>query len=78
LTSYINDGFALPPVAEFEKLITPRTRAIVICNPNNRRVISIAGGDGDPEGYPVIRHGLYLFSDEATGTSVIPGNISVQ
>ena len=35
LTSYIENGFALPPVSEFEKLITPKTRAIVICNPNN-------------------------------------------
>ena len=35
ITSYIENGFALPPIEEFEKAITPRTKAIVICNPNN-------------------------------------------
>jgi len=35
ITSYIETGFALPPISEFEKLITPRTKGIVICNPNN-------------------------------------------
>jgi aspartate aminotransferase len=60
----IEDGFALPAVEEFEKLIGPRTRAILICNPNN------------PTGYLyneeemfklrdlVLRHDLFLFSDE--------------
>ena len=35
VTSSIENGFALPPVAEIEKKITPRTKAIVICNPGN-------------------------------------------
>ena len=35
ITTHIEDGFALPEAEEFEKLITPRTRAIMICNPNN-------------------------------------------
>ncbi len=35
IISNIEDGFALPPVAEFEKLITPGTKAIMICNPGN-------------------------------------------
>jgi aspartate aminotransferase len=35
IISGIEDGFALPPVLEFEKLITPHTRAIMICNPGN-------------------------------------------
>lgn len=60
----IESGFALPKVEEFEKLINERTRAIMICNPNN------------PTGYVytreemmqirdiVKRHGLFLFSDE--------------
>eukprot|EP01136_Pigoraptor_vietnamica_P034111 Opistho-1_new@97721 len=34
ILSYIENGFALPPIAEFEKLITPKTKAIIICNPN--------------------------------------------
>ena len=35
ITTHIEDGFALPPVEEFEKVINERTRAIMICNPNN-------------------------------------------
>src|SRR5690554_3618089 len=35
ILSKIDDGFALPPVEDFEALITPRTKGILICNPNN-------------------------------------------
>ena len=35
IRSYIETGFALPPIAEFEKFITPKTKAIMICNPSN-------------------------------------------
>ncbi len=64
IPSSIDDGFELPPVEEFEKLITPRTKGILICNPNN------------PTGYLytmkemlqirdlVLKHDLFLFSDE--------------
>ncbi len=64
VTSYIEQNFALPPIEDFERLITPRTRAILICNPNN------------PTGYlysrdellklrdVVLRHDLYLITDE--------------
>lgn len=62
--STIDDGFELPPVEKFEALITPRTKGILICNPNN------------PTGYLytmkemlqirdlVLKHDLFLFSDE--------------
>ncbi|MDE6418187.1 MAG: pyridoxal phosphate-dependent aminotransferase [Duncaniella sp.] len=62
--STIDDGFSLPPVEKFEELITPRTKGILICNPNN------------PTGYLytmkemlqirdlVKKHDLFLFSDE--------------
>ncbi|MBQ4390599.1 MAG: pyridoxal phosphate-dependent aminotransferase [Paludibacteraceae bacterium] len=62
--THIEDGFKLPPVEEFEKQITPKTRAILICNPNN------------PTGYLyskkemlqirdlVKKYNLFLFSDE--------------
>ena len=33
--STIENGFALPPMEEFEKIITPKTKAIMVCNPNN-------------------------------------------
>jgi aspartate aminotransferase len=35
ITSHIENGFALPPIEDFEKVITERTKGIVICNPNN-------------------------------------------
>jgi aspartate aminotransferase len=65
VTSVIEEDFALPPIAEIENKITPRTRGIIICNPNN------------PTGYlyseeellhlkeVVKKHDLFLFSDEA-------------
>lgn len=65
LTSYIETGFALPPVVEFEKLITPRTRAIVICNPNNPTGYLYSKEEMETLKELVIRHNLYLFSDEA-------------
>jgi len=65
LTSYIENGFALPPVSEFEKLITPRTRGIVICNPNNPTGYLYSKEEMETLKELVIRHNLYLFSDEA-------------
>jgi len=65
LTSYIDNGFALPPVAEFEKLITSRTKAIVICNPNNPTGYLYSKEEMETLKDIVIRHNLYLFSDEA-------------
>ncbi len=65
LTSYINTGFALPPISEFEKLITPKTKAIVICNPNNPTGYLYSKDELDSLRDLVIRRGLYLFSDEA-------------
>jgi aspartate aminotransferase len=65
LTSHIENGFALPPVAEFEKLITPRTRGIVICNPNNPTGYLYSQEEMDTLKELIIKHNLYLFSDEA-------------
>ena len=65
LTSYIDNGFALPPVSEFEKLITPRTRGIVICNPNNPTGYLYSREEMDTLKELVIKHNLYLCSDEA-------------
>jgi aspartate aminotransferase len=65
LTSYIDNGFALPPVSEFEKLITPRTRGIVICNPNNPTGYLYSHEEMETLKELVIKHNLYLFSDEA-------------
>jgi aspartate aminotransferase len=65
ITSYIDSGFALPPVSEFEKLITPRTRGIVICNPNNPTGYLYSPEEMDTIRQLILKYDLYLFSDEA-------------
>jgi aspartate aminotransferase len=65
VTSHIENGFALPPIANFEKLITPRTRAIVICNPNNPTGYLYSRQELESLKELVLKHNLYLFSDEA-------------
>jgi len=65
LTSYIKKGFALPPISEFEKLITPRTKGIVICNPNNPTGYLYSPEEMESLRQLIIKHNLYLFSDEA-------------
>jgi aspartate aminotransferase len=64
VTSYIEDGFKLPPMEAFEEVITPKTRAILLCNPGNP-----TGAVYSPEELRkikelVLKHDLYLISDE--------------
>jgi len=73
IISSIDDGFALPPIEDFEKLITPKTRAILICNP------------GNPTGYLytleeiqklkalVLKHDIFLIADEVYREFVYDG-----
>ncbi len=65
VTSCIEDGFALPSINEFEKVITSKTKAIVICNPNNPTGYLYSREEMDKIKEICIRHDLYLFSDEA-------------
>lgn len=65
VTSYIENGFALPPIEEIEKKITPKTKAIVICNPNNPTGYLYSGHEMEQLKDIILRHNLYLFSDEA-------------
>ncbi len=65
VTSSISNGYALPDVAEFEALITPRTKAIVICNPNNPTGYLYSRAELELLKDLVVKHNLYLFSDEA-------------
>jgi len=60
----IEDGFALPPMAEFEKLITPQTRGIMICNPNNPTGYLYTQEELNSIRDLVKKHNLFLFSDE--------------
>jgi aspartate aminotransferase len=64
ITSRIEDGFALPPISEFEKLITERTKAIVICNPNNPTGYLYSRQELEALRDMVLRHDLFLFVDE--------------
>ena len=65
ITSSIENGFALPPMEEFEKVITEKTKAIVICNPNNPTGYLYSRKEMEVLKTIVQKHNLYLFSDEA-------------
>lgn len=62
--THIEDGFKLPPVEEFEKLITPKTKAILICNPNNPTGYLYTKQEMRQIRDIVKKYNLYLFSDE--------------
>ncbi|HPR58769.1 MAG TPA: pyridoxal phosphate-dependent aminotransferase [Bacteroidales bacterium] len=62
--SAIETGFALPPIAEFEKAITPRTKAILICNPNNPTGYLYSEEELKVLKEIVIKHDLFLIADE--------------
>ena len=64
ITTRIEDGFALPEAEEFEKLITPRTRAIMICNPNNPTGTLYSDEELLKLRDIVKKHDLFLFADE--------------
>lgn len=65
VTSAIDTGFALPPMEDFEKMITPKTRAIVICNPNNPTGYLYSRNEMETLKKIILKHNLYLFADEA-------------
>lgn len=65
ITSHIESGFALPPIAEFEKVISPKTRAIMICNPNNPTGYLYSREELEALKTICLKHDLFLFSDEA-------------
>ncbi len=63
--STIETGFALPPIEDFEKAITAKTKAIVICNPNNPTGYLYSTAEMEVLKKLIIKHNLYLFADEA-------------
>lgn len=65
ITSHIENGFALPPIEAIEAKITPRTKAIVICNPNNPTGYLYSAAEMEQLKSIILKHKLYLFSDEA-------------
>jgi len=72
--SSIETGFALPPIEEFEKLITDRTKAILICNPNNPTGYLYTRSEMNQIRDIVKKHDLYLFSDEVYREFIYTGS----
>ena len=64
VTSYIEDGFKLPPMEAFEEVITPKTRAILLCNPGNPTGAVYSPEDLQKIKELVLKYDLYLISDE--------------
>ncbi len=65
ILSVIDNGFALPPIAKFEKLITSKTKAILICSPNNPTGYLYSEEELEALKSLVLKYDLYLFADEA-------------
>lgn len=74
VTASITSNFALPPVADFEKLITPRTKGIVICNPNNPTGYLYSRDELETLAGLIKKYDLYLFSDEVYREFCYDGN----
>lgn len=64
VTSYIDDNFALPPISELEKRISPKTKGIMICNPNNPTGYLYSEEEIRTLGEIARKHDLFLFVDE--------------
>lgn len=73
ITANIENGFGLPPIEAFEQAITPRTRAILICNPNNPTGYLYSDEELQTLSDIVRRHDLYLFADEVYREFVYDG-----
>ena len=65
ILSTIETGFALPSIEAFEKVITPKTKAIILCNPNNPTGYLYSNDEVKELARICKEHNLYLISDEA-------------
>ncbi|HAN65202.1 MAG TPA: aspartate aminotransferase [Chitinophagaceae bacterium] len=74
IRSNIESGFALPPIEDFEKAITPKTKAIVVCNPNNPTGYLYSASEMETLKEIVLKHDLFLFADEAYREFCYDGN----
>jgi len=74
VTANIEDGFALPPIEQFEKLITKRTKGILVCNPNNPTGYLYSKEELEKLASLVKKHDLYLYSDEVYREFCYDGN----
>ena len=74
ISTSIDDGFALPKIEEFEKLITPITKAILICNPGNPTGYLYSKEELETLRDIVIKHDLFLIADEVYREFAYDGN----
>jgi len=74
ITSSIENGFALPPIEKFKELITPKTRGLVICNPNNPTGYLYSEEELNQLRDIIKEYDLYLFSDEVYREFCYDGN----
>ncbi len=72
--STIETGFALPPISDFEKLITPKTKAILICNPGNPTGYLYAQDEILQLAALVIKHDIFLIADEVYREFIYDGD----
>ncbi|HOZ51320.1 MAG TPA: pyridoxal phosphate-dependent aminotransferase [Chitinophagaceae bacterium] len=77
ISSSIEDGFKLPPIEDFEKNITPRTKAIMICNPNNPTGYLYSQDEMNILKDLCLKHDLFLFSDEAYREFCYDGHVHI-
>jgi aspartate aminotransferase len=75
VTSYIETGFALPDINEFKKLINPKTKAIMICNPGNPTGTLYTYKELEQLSEIIIKNDLFLFSDEVYKEFCYDGNL---
>jgi len=73
--SNIETGFALPPIEDFEKLITPKTKAILICNPGNPTGYLYSKEEIMQLATLVKKHDLFLISDEVYREFTYDGDV---
>ena len=74
ISTSIDDGFALPPIEEFVKLITSKTKAILICNPGNPTGYLYSKEELKTLRDIVIKYDLFLFADEVYREFTYDGN----
>ena len=75
IATSIHDGFALPKIEEFEKLITPNTKAILICNPGNPTGYLYSKEELEILRDIVVKHDLFLIADEVYREFAYDGNV---
>ena len=75
ISTSIDNGFSLPKISEFEKLITPRTKAILICNPGNPTGYLYSKHELETLRDIVIKHDLFLIADEVYREFAYDGEI---